>query len=146
MKLKEALESRMGERVKVGANSSFIFCDKVDDNTIDTINKMSRLELERLKRYLASLRKANDNFRERWKDKPKTNLGSYLRAQKNDRKRIDDGLRELPKRIRTFKAYSEREALESYPSIEGGTIIIFEGAESGQYWTYNEYKNGRGAE
>lgn len=144
MKLKEALESLKGENVKVGANSSFIFCAKVDDNTIDTIDKMAQLEKVRLKGYLASLHKANDTFVSRWQSRQYANFKTYIREQANDRKRIDDGLREIPKKIKNFKMYSEREVNEMYPSFEGGTIIIFEGDESGQYWTYDEYKSGRG--
>lgn len=55
MKLKEALEKKKGERVKVGAASSFMYCGYVGDDFQEVFDKLSWLTLE-ARRYRRSFK------------------------------------------------------------------------------------------
>lgn len=165
MKLREALKNHMGERVKIGAQSSFIFCGTMSEEVYQVFEKHDKIEEHRLQNILDNTRKHDEKFDCIWNDKTEAEMKVFNAAarkfkwshdmmykkhtdlmkrieqrKKNDRMRVDKLLRILPQRIENYVPIKERKVKEEYESLEGGTIIIFDGLESGAYWTYDEYE------
>lgn len=165
MRLKDALKKYSGKIVKLGSASSYVYCGKVGDDICEILDEMSVKELERLKTLYAKVVKHNERFERIWMTKLENTItnfrikaekegwgekkreieymkvmGRYDRAKANDRRLTNENLRSLPPRIEAFTNYPEREVKEEYDSIEGGTIVIFEGLEQGDYWTVEEYE------
>ena len=67
-------------------------------------------------------------------------IAEHNKARDKDRKITDKRLVSLPERIENFTNFTERKVLDRYASEFGGSIIIFEGKENGQYWTVQEYE------
>lgn len=165
MKLKEVLNNMNGETVKLGSASNFVFCGKVDENTEGTLIKLSAEELDSLKNRLKLTKRHDKNFDQIWDMKLKGQLelleknaekhsysisekeqkkreliAKHNKARDKDRKLTDKRLASLPERIKNFTNFTERKVLDRYASEFGGSIIIFEGEEYGQYWTVEEYE------
>lgn len=164
MKLKEALENHRGEKVKIGAASSFIFCGMAED-AFEVLDRMSMERLEELFKMLKDTTRKNEIFDRFWDAKTESFLRSVKsdarskrwdelktadrmkwavkecdRKKQHDRTRTAHLLESLPEQIQKFKGFVERRVREEYESIEGGTIILIEGQETGAYWTYEEYE------
>ena len=165
MKLKSALKKHKGELVKIGAASSYIFCGTLDDSINDVFEKHDKIEIRRLQKILNDTRKHDEKFDAIWNAKTEAELKTFHTAARkyrwtddmvlkkhselmkrieqrrhNDRMRVDKLLQILPQRIENYVGIADRKVKEEYESIEGGTIIIFDGLEVGAYWTYDEYK------
>ena len=165
MILKELLNDMNGETVKLGSASGFVFCGKVDENTEGTLIKLSAEELDSLKNLLKLTKRHDKNFDQIWDMKLKGQLelleesaeehsysisekeqkereliAKHNKARDKDRRLTDKRLVSLPERIRNFTNFTERKVLDRYASEFGGSIIIFEGEENGQYWTVEEYE------
>ena len=155
----------MDETVKIGSKVGFMFCGTVDANTESTIDKLSDIQLARLKRLCAEYQKDNARFEGTWETKHKNMkrfmAGVALKERWKKEKReerykeaeatfkaerlkariaLDERIAEASERIRTWTNLNERKVKEEYESIEGGTIIIIEGKESGDYWDVAEYE------
>lgn len=166
MDLRETLKNHKGEKVKVGSASSFVFCGTVDDAAYDAIMQASKTELEKkLNALERSARRRDANFDHVWGTKLNDGLQrirAEARVQKlttlqteqrmteyiekvaklkaRDRERVDKQLSNIPERIKNWTPFLDRRVREKYESIEGGTIIIIEGQEIGDFWTYEEYE------
>lgn len=56
-------------------------------------------------------------------------------------------IQKLENYLNTFVAIRKREVVEQYDRIQkDGVVIIVEGKENGEYWSYDEYKEGIAAE
>lgn len=167
MKLKETLLNHAGEQVKIGAQSSFIYCG-IAEGAFDILDKMSAHRLEELKKQLDEIRRKNEMFDKIWTAKTDAFLRQTQmearskrwneiktaermsgavrmcdRKKNADRIRIARLLETLPVQIENFKGFEERRVRKEYESLEGGTIILIEGHEVGSYWTYEEYERGK---
>ena len=165
MKLKDALINHSGERVKIGAQSSYIFCGTLDESISEVFEKHDKVEVRRLQKILNDTRRHDEKFDSIWNTKTEMELKTFHTAarkyrwnndmilkkhselikrieqrKKNDRMRVDKLLEALPQRIENYVGIADREVKEEYESLEGGTIIIFDGMEVGAYWTYDEYE------
>lgn len=165
MILKELLNDMNGETVKLGSASNFVFCGKVDENTEGTLIKLSAEELDSLKDRLTWTKARDKNFDHIWdmtlkrrlklleesaekhsysinekEQKERELIAEHNKARDKDRRLTDKRLVSLPERIKNFTNFTERKVLDRYASEFGGSIIIFEGEENGQYWTVEEYE------
>ena len=163
MKLREFLEAHKGEMVKVGSASSYVWCGKVDDETNAFLLKASDKEHKRIKKVYPMLLSKDKTFDEEWDRRYSNKLKSFetmalgagfvpkVRKEKKEkmiadfnferqkaREALTNLLIELPERITNWTTFLEREVVDIYPSLEGGTIVIFDGKESGKYWLYSE--------
>ena len=166
MDLRETLGKYTGGRVKIGSSSSFIYCGPVNDAIYWALEQASKTELEKkLNALEKSARRRDANFDIFWAAKLNDGLQKIraeAKAQKltplqtekkmaefidktakmkaRDRERVDKQLSTVPDRIKNWKPFLDRRVKEEYESIEGGTIIIIEGHEVGDFWTYEEYE------
>lgn len=165
MKLKEALKNHMGEKVKIGSSASFVFCGEVDENIFETMKQCSEYEIEkRMKAYTLQTRKSHKAFMSKLADKMNAGLRRIKRQAAFESWELDrynkeiaafmnecESEKEHEREMRMnnvaseeFKKnwveFLERNVKEEYESLEGGTIIIIEGNETGAYWTYEEYE------
>ena len=170
MKLREALKNHMGERVKIGAASSFIFCGMVDDFIFDKLERLTEHEIKKkLKAYELKTKKSRVAFYQLWAHKMNDGLRNLrLQSRKEgwtqtqheekvkefirqfeEQKSIDHERRrsgEAAKDMMTsWVGFLDLRVKEEYESIEDGYIIIIEGTELGEYWTYEEYERKWGA-
>lgn len=171
MKLREAINSHKGDRVKIGSSSSFVFCGLVDDGITKNLEEIAQYEMQRkLKSYELRTRKSRAAFIHLWAHKMNDGLRK-LRLQSNQekwtpaeheakvaeyikefeaRKQEDKERRESGQAAREHLAswvdFLDRRVKEIYPSLEGGFIILIEGHEVGEYWTYEEYERKWGHE
>lgn len=166
MKLREALKLHAGEKVKIGALSSFIFCGTAE-GAMEVLKKLSSARKKELISLLESTKNRNANFERIWIAKSEKSMEQAARNAKTmkwteakkmqmmqkavescdkskeaERRRIKKLLETLPEQIEHFKGYEERKVLEVYPSLFGGTIILFEGTEVGAHWDYDEVEGG----
>lgn len=68
MTLREEITKHMGEKVKIGAASSFVYCDYVNEETLDTIEKYgekSHKDYKRFYRETNSTYKRYDEIRDK---------------------------------------------------------------------------------
>lgn len=165
MKLENALKKHKGERVKIGAQSSYIFCGTLDDKVYAVFEGHDKVQVRRLQKIYNEAQRHDENFETIWNEKTEKELKNFNacavkykwtmdmiakkhkdlmhridQRKKNDRLRVDRLLRILPQNIDNYVPIRERKVKEIYPSLEGGTVIIFEGLENGSYWTYAEYE------
>lgn len=163
MKVREVLEQHNGEMMKLGSASSYVWCGEVTDRVADILEKLSADELKRIKRVYPKLVKRAETFDKDWDSLFKKRMGAFetsalkfglIPAVKKERKEklikelesnkqkakdiLYKQLEELPKRIENWTSFLERDIVEMYPSLEGRTIVIFEGKEPGKYWLYEE--------
>ena len=165
MKLREALKNHMGEKVKVGLASSFVFCGDVNEYIFDTMERLSEYEVKkRLRSYALETRKSHKTFMNKWADK----MNRGLRRIKRTAAIEDWSLERYEKEIAVFMnecetekererenrvsnqaaeqfkkawvSFLDRRVKEEYESIDEGTIIIIEGNESGEFWTCDEFE------
>ena len=170
MKLREALKNHMGEKVKVGSASSFVFCGDVDENIFDTMEQLSQYEVKkRLKSYSLQTRKSHKTFMNKWADKMNRGLRRIKRTAaieewcleryekeiatfmneceaEKEREREDRVSNQAAEQfMKAWDGFLDRRVKEEYESIDVGTIIIIVGNESGEYWTYDEFERKWGA-
>lgn len=165
MKLRETLKNFKGEKVKIGSSSSFVFCGMVDDDITATLDVLSQYEMQKkLKAYELRTKKSRVGFCQLWAKKMNEGLRT-LRMQSrvegwtkeqheakvkefikdfDEQKKADQERRQSGEAAREyFKAwvgFLDRNVKEEYESMEGGYIIIIDGNEIGEYWTYEEYE------
>lgn len=168
MKLGQALKEHAGQKVKIGSQSSFIYCG-LADNAFEVLKQMNKRRLEELNEMIDAYQRKLTHFDSIWAariesamttakrecrerhfsdERREQRLAVVMREceqkRKRDRERVQRLLETLPEQIRTFKRYEDRKIREIYPSIEEGIIILFEGNEVGAYWTFEEYEERKG--
>lgn len=127
MTLAETLEQYRGQRVKIGAASSFIFCGRIDYNTATVLTAYVNDYLENRKKDLRRLEKE-------------------LKLLKNDLTKWSEKKRQIKANIEeyveNFKPILEREVKEIYSSIlePKVKIISVDGGEIGNCWDESEYR------
>ncbi len=169
MNLKEALQLHQGCQVKVGADTSFIYCSICDDKIFDVIQKMSdeRYDfiIERKKIYTNLFNKKA--FEKKWEKMIKFRMDAfekrllkngkaitpeakqkhldYLKFIKHKQWRsIELGYERYTKYVKEWQPYLEREVYDIYDGIlYDCKIIRFVGPEVGQYWDREEYENAK---
>lgn len=165
MTLKEAIEERKGQKVKIGSGNGFIFCGEITDDLPVLIDKLSEEEYSRITDRLKKLNNYLSRFEHFWnwklenkmdefyknvhsknlpidmiQQKHKKLLDQFEKAKAKDMRTTQNGIALLNKRISEWKPFTGRKVKEIYPSLEGGEIIIFKGYESGKYWMYEEFE------
>lgn len=166
MKLIELL-IKLKCNVKIGAKSGFVYCHKIDNDTVDELNAVSYTEKKKFKEELSNLKAYLDRFEDYWKSELRKRINVVLLA--NDNKVTDKMKREIKqewlddknksytqstKRLATlnnflnnWKPIPDREVKECYDSIDYSEpketkIILVDGLEIGKYWTTSEYEKG----
>lgn len=160
MTLGELLPKYTGCDVKIGARCGFFFCDVVDDNTIQFLEKLSVKSLNSLELSIQDLTNHLLAFDEYWKKKLYYKLDDILVSKKlsdaekkkeiriakstlkeereKDLERTNIALEQKKEWLQNFKPILEREVLEEYDSITPQTqdlkIIHIAGHESGSMW------------
>lgn len=83
MLLKEALQLYQGHQIKVGADTSFIYCQICDENIYETINKLSddRFVYNHVK--LDEFKYLYDNFENIWKKRIKQRIELFKKRQQD---------------------------------------------------------------
>ena len=81
MKLKEQLNLFKGNDIKVGAETSFFYCDICDDNTEKTIKKASDDELKRLNLLCIKIEKYLENFEALWEKRIENKVNRFHQKQ-----------------------------------------------------------------
>ncbi len=154
MTLREMLATKTGTAVKIGAATSYLYCDYVIDQTVPTLEKINneiinnkQKNLSEFTRTLPVIEKLIEQL------ETKLNLVNNRKERKSIQKEIDiakakkNGLSKLIKKYSNFLANPinilDRKVIDSYPSTinHDHTCIIIEGDESGSYWTIDEYIN-----
>lgn len=167
MKLKDAVDVYRGQTVKIGSASSFVFIGKLDEQSLETLRELSKKYHERIEynyhHFDVYLNNFEVNEDKRWADQiikfdrsclrrkvtQKVRREEYKKLreryleEKAKRKRNAETRRDYCKRaLDEWTEFEEREVKEVYPSIELDNIIIFEGYETGKYWTLEEAERG----
>ena len=136
MTLREMLENYKGIIIKIGAKdgSSWMYCDRCSDRTIQILDRMSdEIELE-LKNTIEK----------------KTFALAGTRLTQIERRVAKSVLEDAQSRLADYTRLLDREVVETYatvdcPSIHESMIdiraIIVEGREVGKFWTLSEYAN-----
>ena len=157
MTVEDAINNYMGQNIKLGAETGYIYAGRVTQETASELEEISNEYLMQLKRTLERAKRHNTNFEERWitteariwaywekerKSKRPTRAEQQKiikKRKESDRARTQTNLKILPKWIAEFTPILSREVREIYPSLYGdSTIILFEGREYGPFWTLNE--------
>lgn len=167
MKLKEVLKNHMGENVKLGASSSFVYCGMADAGIFETVEMLSQKELQKkAKAFETRKRKGHIYFMKRWSEKLNRGLRrlryeatangwtkeqveartkeffkDFEQRKERDRQRVESG-EDVAERLQGWVGFLDRKVKEVYEGFDGETIIIFEGNELGAYWTFEEYERG----
>lgn len=168
MTLKEQLQ-KLKVNVKIGANSGFLFCGTYDEDTIDTLNAISIIEKDKIKREIKQKSIYLKDFDKIWDKELRSRYENLEKSKKLDdenaivtkeeikeireawekeketnykitKKRYDL----ITKYIKTFQLLPDREVKEIYDTIDasepkGTKIIIVDGIEKGAYWLTTEY-------
>lgn len=162
MTIEKAIAENMGEQVKIGFGSSFVYCDRVTRETIDIMAKLSDEYLERLKlslkgtlsRFRGLINKGEETFiqemiskedREHVKPHHTWDWWSleYYRRIGNVARHIE----KLKVSIDKYVPFLEAKVHETYPSIDEDALIIISKDNPcvvGSYWTIDEYRRGLG--
>ena len=61
-------------------------------------------------------------------------------AQEDDLRKRKSYKERLEKRLESYTPIAERQVRDIYKAIYGETVILFEGLESGKYWSVKEYR------
>lgn len=165
MKLKTILKKYMGKDVKLGSANAFVYCSTVNNKTIRELNVLSADELNRLVKVCIDNQSFLRKFDKIWNQRIELRQKEFnalasargwtpelmahnhaLMMKKIEREKAHDLEnkqrldREFTEYISKYTYFPEREVKEIYPSAFGGTSIIFEGRERGNYWTKEEYE------
>ena len=168
MTLKEQLQ-KLKVNVKIGANSGFLFCGTCDEDTIDTLNAISIIEKDKIKREIKQKSIYLKDFDKIWDKELRSRYENLEKSKKLDDENAivtKDEINEMreewqkeketnykitkkrydliTKYIKTFQLLPDREVKEIYDTIDasepkGTKIIIVDGIEKGAYWLTTEY-------
>lgn len=170
MILKEKLERMIPRNiyVKIGSNSGFIYCEKCDENIIETITRISQDyyfglldKIQKIEHYLSEFDNLWDNRIElllrQWiksrEKQPTARMIEKFKEKLEIKKQKDLNqkitfLKKVQEEEKQFTPFLERKVLKTYDSwfdefYHGKTkIIIFEGKERGPFWSIDEYREG----
>ena len=161
MILREAIKLNTGKVVRIGAQSAFIYVDKVTRATPKVIERLSEREYENLKRLIKENKLHLENFEPYWEDLTRKRvlkkvkeckfskiassvdeeLSKCERDKKRDRKQTEHNIKKFTERHEKFIPFLDREVKDMYHSeISDDIIIYFKGVENGDFWDYEEYK------
>lgn len=160
MTLREYLEKNVGNRAKIGAQrgSSFIFCDEITDETIDTIQKMSDRQYKKITNTLQRLNDKNtelesftdeaDRLRE-WADRFEVSgdireaIRIFISKYNQVKHTTKNQLSRANTVVRMWEPYLDRQIMEKYKAINEykTMIVLVTGIENGAYWTIKEYRD-----
>lgn len=135
MQLKNELRKHYGKNVKIGSQSSFVWCNCITDEAFKDIEHESRVIL---KNHMKMLHMYRVKLKGLMSAKPSNKIE---RAKIEDRIEIcKHGIEKYERLIATFKPLLDRKVKEVYPSVyENEIIILIYGEESGSFWSVNEY-------
>ncbi len=139
MTLKEAIRKNIGKSAKIGAQSSFFFCGELNSETENTLFNISSKYWTGKKKELEKDIELKKKRIENLLLNPKNN--SIKKIISEIQKEIDQTENDLQNWI----DFPNRNVRKIY-SVDGGedegffTVILFEGSESGSYWTFDEYE------
>ena len=123
MTLRECLNNHMYQKAKIGAESGFLFCDKITEETIDILTPIGHVSRTCLEKEIKALNKAiqeQEKYNQPTKD---------LKAK----------LEKTEKKLENWTEMPDRKVLTMYRDDDDSIIIIINGSESGKYWTFEEY-------
>lgn len=163
MIVREKLNELKGVNIKIGSKSGFVYCHKVDNNTIEELTAISYEYHKKFKRQLKDVEEYLKNFNTFWDVELRKRLdlalservltkedGEFIKniwQQDKDKsyKEVTNKKATLTKYLKGWKGFTEREVKEVYDTIstqepKGTKIIIVDGLEIGEYWTTKEYK------
>ena len=158
MNLAEAITKYQGRIGKIGAHSSFLYIDKLNDQTYDELRS---LDVQFVNGYKNDINQMESRLEELTTPQPlratqltdrlvlPCKIYSKIKPELAEQK-CRDGIEKAKKRLTEYKPLLERQVLEVYkscsePCIENpdGIIIRVEGEENGKYWTMDEYLRGK---
>lgn len=116
MTLKEQLQLLKGIDVKIGFNSSFVYCYINDENTESALIELSKEEFTHLHKYRQLLKDHIKNFEAFWSDKVSRKIKQLQTtmeaAAKKHNKKLD--LRQFEKEVKILRAKLEVEKETDY--------------------------------
>lgn len=159
----EDLAGNLNLNVKLGANSGsgFIFCG--DISTIDTAElnylvitgyRNTIRDNEAIVRRLKAMDKSREGFARAMRIKQKKTgrkyklddeaYNAWLTQINNDIKRANSARQRAKQKLAKFTPIDSREIVDVFKSIlEPETVImLYDGVETGRYWTTDEFKAG----
>lgn len=160
MTLRQYLEKNVGTRAKIGAQrgSSFIYCDEIKDDTIDTIQKMSDRQYKKITEHLWKMNEKHteleafadeaDRLRE-WSDRfvVSGDIREAIRIFTAKYRQVKHTTKEQLSRantvVRMWEPYLDRQVMENYKAVNEyqTKVVIITGIETGSYWTIKEYRD-----
>ena len=165
MTLKEVIKERTGQMAKIGSGNSFVYCGEITENLPELLDRLSDDEFTRVSDRLRRLNNYLSRFDHLWacklehkmdefyksvhskhlpidmvQQKHKKLLEKFEKEKATDLRLTRNGIDLYSRRLEEWEKFTDRKVKEIYPSFEEGIIIIFEGEESGRYWSYEEYE------
>ena len=157
--LKNTLKDLKGCNIKIGSNTSFFYCGKVDKNIETTLTKISEKYQKWYENALAKARekynsldstydmkiaKANEKYK-RSKKKRKVAIDKLLKQKEKDKDLLPKKIGSLFHYLRNWKPFLERDVLYVVDSIDmeekpNTYVIKITGLENGKYWFTKEYE------
>lgn len=156
--LQDMLENLKGQDIKVGAESSFVYCDFINDDIYDIFKEVDNYYLNKANKEKNKLQSFIKRFDKIWKERQNIKLKRFknsknkalsvsefkekLNIEKEETlKKCKKRLKKVNNYIDSYIPFVKRETIEYYPSIvtPQTTIIKVVGTEIGLYWDRSEY-------